>query len=165
MSLPTACSSPWRAPVSLFDTRRRCQESLRRPGNPEPQTTRLSAHQKEAPYTTRFTHIPPQCPPHALLSSALHAQRLCAKLSSPTPCDPSAPLSQKVLARPHQTNHDGSKHHPRCGCLSAYDRSPANPCGRSTTRWSWWMMLSTSLLDKLVEGERGEGKCCLKRLR
>ena len=53
MHVPFHCmQSPWRAPVSLFDTRRRCQESLRRLGNPEPQTTRLSAHQKEAPYTS-----------------------------------------------------------------------------------------------------------------
>ena len=166
MYVPSHCMHPpWRAPVSLFDARRRCQESLRRPGNPEPQTTRLSAHQQETPSTSRLAHIPPQCPPHAPLSSALHAQRLCAKLLSPTPSDPSAPLSQKVLARPHQTSHDGSKHHPRCACLSAYDRSPANPCGRSMTRWSWWMMLLTSLSGRLVEGARGEGKCCPRRLR
>ena len=168
MYVPSHCMHAFplgRAPVSLFDTRRRCQESLRQPGNPEPQTTRLSALQQETPSTSRLAHIPPQCPPHALLSSALHAQRLCAKPSSPTSSDPSAPLSQKVLARPHQTSHDGSKHHPRCECLSAYDRSLANPCGRSTSRWSWWMMLSTSLSDRLVEGARGEGKCCRKRSR
>lgn len=108
---------------------------------------------------------PPQCRPHALLSSAHPAPGPCAQPSSPTPSDPSAPLSQKAQAHLHQTSRDGSRHLPKCECPSVCDLSPNNPSGKSTRSLSWLMKRTTDLSARLAARELEDANCCRKRSR